>query len=1476
MKSLVAQATLISAIFWTGVAEAGTVWRIGQADETGNEFALAPAGYEQYLHHDFGWPDRPFIVGQSEPAADWAYVLPGPDDAWAGSGGLAGIRTQVAEILFELAQRPEGAYTLVIDLVDVAPKKAPLLRARVNGVRHDRQLEPGAGDASILGEPEAGRPVELRVPVDNLRAGVNHLSLTILEGSWLLFDQVRLEGPEGATLAPPHTTLIRDVSPGALDAVLEGKRAQPLLVDVQQVRGSAGVRVTLDGEVVFEDTIEQGRTILEVPLPSVSAPTESAVVITVDGQTRYEGNVARAPRDLATPADYVNVFLGTGHSRWMIAPGPWMPYGMVKLSPNNQNSGWQGGYEPTIENVAGFSHIHEWTMAGLLTMPTTGPLEISEGREDRPDSGYRSRIDKDREQGGIGYYRTHLSDYGIDAELTATTRAGLQRYTFPPAEEARILIDLQIPAEYKFDIQACRIEQVSDHRIEGFSTQQSRNVWFESHQDYTVYFVVEFDRPIASFGVWEGKDIKRGQRLLEAGAPSDAGAFAEFDLPEGGTVMLRSAISLVDIDGARKNLETELSTPFAWDFDAVVKHQRDAWNSIFERVQIETPDYREKMRFYSNMYRAWCARTIWSDVDGRWVDPHEQVQQLADPQSPVFGCDAFWNTFWNLNQAWYLITPEYASQWVKSQLALYDAAGWLAKGPAGMEYIPVMVAEHEIPFIVGAYQMGIRDFDAEKAFEAMVKMQTEEWVPEIGGGQVGNKDLKPYLEYGYVPEGQGRASNTFEYAYDDWTVAQMAKALGKEEQYQEFMKRSRYWRNLIDPEVGFARSKNADGTWVEPFEIMQRNEGFTEGNAWQYTWFVPHTPEDLIEMIGQERFVKELDTGFRNSEPLRYNAPLEQYWDFPVCHGNQPAMQVSSLFNYAERPWLTQKWNRSIQDRYYGFGVGDAYLGDEDQGQMSGWFVMSAMGLFQTDGGCSVEPMYEIGSPRFDKVTIQLNPAYYPGKTFTIETRNNGRENVYVQSATLNGEPLNDWRFPASVVTGGGSLVLEMGPEPNENWGVKNIDLAQTIRDDARLDEVLTRAKEVVGSGFNAGDGYGEVWIRDLATFIELACEVHPKEAVRDRLLMFFRFQGEDGNIPDGYIPKENANVSYKYMESASAPEALAHKNTVETDQESSLVLAIALYVEATGDDSILAEVVDGQSVAERLDRALRFVREHRFAEKYGLVWGATTADWGDVQPEHPWGVELDESSHRAIDIYDNALYLAAIDAYLELLPNLPAEPRENWQTIRDDIARNVRTHLWDAGNQKFIPHLYLDGSPFPDDFDENEIYYHGGTAIAIQAGLLSENEVKRAIDRMVENVKAAGAASIGLTLYPPYPSGYFKNTGMGPYGYQNGGDWTWFGGRMIQQLARYGLIEEAYRELEPMLDRVIKNDGFYEWYTRTNEPRGSGTFRGSAGVLAKAIRMLRAWAGEALDEQGVLPAQHREEERQNRQTVEPGRPRLP
>ncbi len=379
------------------------------------------------------------------------------------------------------------------------------------------------------------------------------------------------------------------------------------------------------------------------------------------------------------------------------------------------------------------------------------------------------------------------------------------------------------------------------------------------------------------------------------------------------------------------------------------------------------------------------------------------------------------------------------------------------------------------------------------------------------------------------------------------------------------------------------------------------------------------------------------------------------------------------------------------------------------------------------------------------------------------------------------------------------------------------------------------KALEIIKTGFNAGDGYGEIWIRDYNTFIDLSAEVFDAAVLKENLIVFFRMQGDDGNIIDGYIPKDKlSGHGYDYIYSEEEPRYAGHKNTVETDQESSLVQTVYKYIKAKGDYSILNEVVGSIEVGDRLESSMDFLMQHRYNEKYGLLWGATTADWGDVQPEHDWGVYFTDDTHYAIDIYDNSMFLIALDNMMEILPRTI----EKWKSIRNKIAENARKHLWDQENQKFRPHIYLNGSPFPDDFDENKIYYHGGTAVAIEAGLLTKTEIRTALQRMQANVKMSGAGSIGLTMHPPYPEGFFKNKSMYPYGYQNGGDWTWFGGRMIQQLIKNGFIDEAYQEILPMVKRVKDNNGFFEWYTIDNKPKGSGTFRGSAGVLYKAITM--------------------------------------
>ncbi|MDR2039647.1 MAG: GH92 family glycosyl hydrolase [Bacteroidales bacterium] len=1017
------------------------IWQIGVEDSSPAEFALAPDKYADFLSHDFGWEDRFYLIGRSSPGKDWPYILPGPVDGWGGTSGTAGLRTHVLNILFGMERVPaKGDWKLIINILDAQDKTPPLFKVSVNGKSWKYAIPKGSGKVDGTHGAVLQR-IEIPIGSGLIREGGNEINLTNLEGSWLVFDNICFEGPRSAQLETVNSSVfVRNVK--AADYHMEQNGLiQPLLVDIEHLSGTPDLTVKLDGKAILGQPLEEGRYILEAPMPLVGKTTESKYAVLIDGKTISKGKVIRSPQQRTiTPADYVNTFLGTAHSRWMIAPGPWMPFSMVKLSPDNQNNGWQAGYQPSFESIGTFSHIHEWTMTGLGMMPVTGPLKTKIGDQSsliKQDDVYRSAIDKSTEEAPLGYYKVKLTDYDITAELTATTRCGFHRYTYPKGSDARVMMDLQIPTEYRYNILEAEMRQVNERRVEGFSKQQSKYVWsHDADQDYTVYFVIEFDHDIKKFGGWTNDQILENIHIKGKDL-SFAGCYAEFDTGSDSIVQARSAISYVDLDGARKNLETEVTKPFGWSFEAVRRHQEDTWNDLLNRVQITSNDSREKMRFYTNLYRSFC-RNAFSDVDGRWVDATEKIRQFTDPDAVALGCDAFWNTFWNLNQMWNLIAPEWSARWVKSQLAMYDANGWLAKGPAGMEYIPVMVGEHEIPLLVSAYQMGIRNYDAEKMFAAAKKMQTT--LPaSVGNGYAGNRDLGVYLKHHYVPADKGRFSNTLEYSYDDWTVSQLAKSLGKDADYKIFADRGTWWRNAIEPDSGYAHLRYADGSWDKNFDPFKSgaNHHYVEGNAWQLTFFVPQDVPALAEAIGKQRFIDRLTWGFEASEPWRYNAPGDQYWDFPVVQGNQQSMHFAFLFNWVGQPWQTQRWTRSIIDRYYGFEIANAYLGDEDQGQMSAWFVMAALGLFQTDGGCSVEPVYEIASPLFEKAVINLGERFERGKTFTIEAKGASRTNKYVQSAKLNGTSLNTFKFPAKELLKGGSLILEMGPEPNKNWGVE-------------------------------------------------------------------------------------------------------------------------------------------------------------------------------------------------------------------------------------------------------------------------------------------------------------------------------------------------------------------------------------------------------------------------------------------------------
>lgn len=402
--------------------------------------------------------------------------------------------------------------------------------------------------------------------------------------------------------------------------------------------------------------------------------------------------------------------------------------------------------------------------------------------------------------------------------------------------------------------------------------------------------------------------------------------------------------------------------------------------------------------------------------------------------------------------------------------------------------------------------------------------------------------------------------------------------------------------------------------------------------------------------------------------------------------------------------------------------------------------------------------------------------------------------------------------------------------------------LAKQIMDDATLATVDSMGRAILSRGLNAGSGYSQVWARDMNTFVETALDTVPPQDIRGAILMFFALQQPNGEMVDGYVLKEDFTwydpVGYY---SDAAPRHVGFKNTVETDQETSLIQIVGKYVRKTGDKSILLERVAGRTVYRRIEDMIGYLMREKYDARYGLLTGALTADWGDVQPDSLSPCDITENSVTTIDAYDNAMLVIALDDLAAMTEGTEAE---RWKRMAGEFRARIRKHLWDDTRNKIIPHLYPNGGqPDLGGLDENQIHYHGGTAVAIEAGVLEHDEIDIVNDQMLENVRLSGMPSIGLTLYPTYPEGFFPGGMAEAYNYQNGGDWTWFGGRMIQQLVAHGYVAEAYTEIRPMTDRVIQNKGFYEWYGQGGVPSGSGHFKGSAGTLCKAIAMLRAWA---------------------------------
>jgi predicted alpha-1,2-mannosidase len=739
---------------------------------------------------------------------------------------------------------------------------------------------------------------------------------------------------------------------------------------------------------------------------------------------------------------------------------------MVNLSPDNLLSGaWGSGYRYHTDTIRTFSHIHGWQLSGIPVMPVSGAFNGSMTPED-----YKSKFNHDLEIVKAGYHKVKLEKYGIDVELTSTKRVGFHRYTFPKSNQNHIILDLAIELGPS-DTEGGYIKRVSNTELEGYAIMSPTR---RRPKSVEVFFVIQFDKQFTSLKAWQNNEEKEVATFIEG---KGIRGYVSFESADREVRQMKVALSYVSTNQARKNLEYELPD---WDFDAVVSQSKEEWNALLSKIEVKGGTREEKSRFYTDLWHTLQGRRIISDVDGKYCDRTGNQKRIAQipldsndrPLFNHYNSDSFWGTQWTLNTLWHLVYPKISEEFIQSMLMMYKDGGLIPRGPSGGNYTHVMTGATTTSFIVSAYMKGIRNFDTNLAYQGMRKdhfaggMMSKagyEHNTNIGGG------LKYYIEKGYIPyplpesnyptdkiygSHQDGAGQTLEYAYQDWSLAQMAKSLGKKEDYSLFTQRSYNYKNLYDKNIGWMRVRSADGSWVEPFDGLVYDHGWVEANAVQSTWFVPHDVEGLIRLMnGRQRFTYKLNKSFEISS--KYNFKSSEHGDRSgvsgnnlqqggrsekeepyINYGNQPSMQVAYLFNYSGAPWLTQYWAREVIEKVYsGISPNYGYSGDEDQGLMGALAVVMKMGIFSMRGGSEIEPVYEISSPIFDEIKIHLDSNYYPGKNFVIQTENNSKDNKYIQSAHLNGESLTKPWFYHKTLVKGGILRLKMGNQPNKSWG---------------------------------------------------------------------------------------------------------------------------------------------------------------------------------------------------------------------------------------------------------------------------------------------------------------------------------------------------------------------------------------------------------------------------------------------------------
>lgn len=752
---------------------------------------------------------------------------------------------------------------------------------------------------------------------------------------------------------------------------------------------------------------------------------------------------------------YVNPNIGTVHSRWFVYTPASVPFGMAKLGASTNGTygnvqGWEAvGYEDTHTSIDGFPCFHEFQVGGLSLMPVNGEVKTTPARLENPQDGWRSTFDKSDEEAHPGYYSVLLKDYGIRAELTATKRVGFQRYTFPASESSHIIFNVGNREGESGNVRdsyaVCDGNVVSGYIV----TEPEYVKKYQAGATVCMYFYATLSKAPESVSGFQyyGSELKEGNSIQGPGAV----LVLNYKTSENEQIDVKLGLSYTSVENAKANYMAEAED---LSFDSARRSAAEDWSEQLSRIEVKGGSEDSRIKFYTGLYHCLLGRGLASDVNGAYPKNDGTVGQieLGKDGKPVhnhYNTDAIWGGYWNLTPLWALAYPEYYNDWCASQLLVYKDAGWLGDGIACSKYVSGVGTNMVSIALAGAYNSGIRDFDIETMYAAARKDNLE-WRDRIEGA--GKMDVRRFVEDGYVPyvDDQGfvayekgatfSVSHTLEYSFSAYATAQLAKQLGHEEDYRQLMELSDGWAKLFDDDLKLVRPRVPSGEWIDNFDPYESWRGFQEGNAMQYTFFVPQNPDSLIARMGKDEFNERLDTIFTQARKTIFGGGKVAFafsgLSSPYNHGNQPSLHIPWLFNFSGKPYLTQKWTRLICDEFYGTDGehGYGYGQDEDQGQLGSWYVLAAMGLFDVQGGACSEPTYQLGSPEFDEITVHLSKFNAKGGKFRILTKGNSADAMYVQNATFNGKPLDRCWLYRDEVFNGGELVLQMGTEPSDVW----------------------------------------------------------------------------------------------------------------------------------------------------------------------------------------------------------------------------------------------------------------------------------------------------------------------------------------------------------------------------------------------------------------------------------------------------------